>query len=155
MLQKIILILSCYLVIACAGPPLPNHIRVSGRYPTKILLKNTQNQYVRLNDKPPYYLIADAEAAQADTFYFCDLGRNIIALRAKGQYVSVYQPLKNQAVLRQKHIDNWEKLTLEKQEGLVSFKGWNNLYLKPTNNHILAASSATLTDACLFQIIEL
>jgi hypothetical protein len=155
MLQKIILILSCYLVISCAGPPLPNHIRVSGLYPTKIILKNSQDQYIRIDDKPPYYLIADAQAAQADTFYFCDLGRNTVALKAKDQYVTVYLPLDNQAVLRQEHIDHWEKLTLEKHEDLVSFKAWNNLYLKPTNNHILAASSATLTDACLFQIIEL
>lgn len=155
MLQKIILVISCCLVISCAGPPLPNHIRVSGLYPTKILLKNTQNQYIRLNDKPPYYLIADAEIAQADTFYFCDLGRNTVALKAKDQYVSVYHPLENQAILRQKHIDNWEKLTLEKHENLISFKGWNNLYLKPVSNNILSASSLTLTDSCLFTMIEL
>lgn len=155
MLQKTILSLSCYLLIACAGPPLPSHIRVSSLSPTKILLKNTQNQYIRLNDKPPYYLISDAKIAQADTFYFCDLGRNTVALKAKDQYVSIYLPSQNQAILRQKHIDNWEKLTLEKQEGLVSFKGCNNLYLKPTSNNVLSASSLTLTDSCLFTMIEL
>lgn len=72
-------------------PPPQSH-QSQRSLPTKILLKSTQNQYVRLNDKPPYYLITDAQIAQTDTFYFCDLGRNIVALKAKGQYVSVYQP---------------------------------------------------------------
>lgn len=156
MLQKIILILSWSLIISCAGPPPPGHKRTSGLYPTKIILKNAKNQYVRLNNEPPYYLIADApEMNQADTFYLCDLGRNLVALKAKEQYVSIFMPSENQAILRQEHIDLWEKLTLEKHGDLISFKAWNDLYLQPNNDHILAASSLTITDSCLFQVIEL
>ena len=155
MLQKIILILSCYFAISCAGPPPENHIRASGLSPTRIVLKNAQNQYVRLNAKPPYYLIADAEETKADTFYCCDLGHNLVALKARDHYVTIYLPLKNEAVLRQNHIDVWEKLTLEKHGHLRSLKGCNDLYLQPTDGNILTASSAILTDACLFQMIEL
>lgn len=156
MLQKIILILSCGLILACAGPPPEGHTRTSSLYPTKIILKTAKNQYVRLNNKPPYYLIADVtEKNQADTFYLCDLGRNLVALKAKEQYVSIYLPSKNQAILRQDHIDLWEKLTLEKQGDLIGLKGCNELYLQPTSGGILAAYSPTLSDSCLFQIIEL
>lgn len=156
MLQKIFLILSSYFVISCAGPPLPNHPRVSGLYPPKILLKSSLNQYVRLSATPPYYLIADvSDPVQADTFYFCDLGRNMVALKAKELYVSIFLPSNNQAILRQVHIDSWEKLTLEKQEQFVSFKAHNDMYLQPSDKNILTASSKTRIDSCLFQIIEL
>jgi hypothetical protein len=156
MLQKIILILSCSLVIACAGPPPEGHTRTSSLYPTKIILKTAKNNYVRLNDKPPYYLIADVtEKNLADTFYFCDLGRNLVALKAKEQYVSIYLHSENQAILRQNRIDLWEKLTLEKQGDFISLKAWNKLYVQPSSGNVLAASSSTLTDSCLFQIIEL
>lgn len=156
MLQKIILILIWSFIISCAGPPPPGHRRTSGLYPTKIILKNAKSQYVRLNDEAPYYLIADApNISQADTFYLCDLGRNLFALKARDQYVSIFLPSENQAILRQEYIDLWEKLTLEKQEDLIGFKACNDLYLQPTSDNIVAASSATLTDSCLFQMIEL
>ena len=155
MLQKIILIFIFGLLVACAGPPPPGHTRTSGFYPTPIILKDANNQYVRLNNEPPYYLIADAQKSKADTFYLCELGHNLVALKARDQYVSVFLPSKNQAILRQDYIDLWEKLTLEKHEDLISFKACNESYLQANNDHILAASSSTLSDSCLFQMIEL
>ncbi|WP_052598191.1 hypothetical protein [Aureispira sp. CCB-QB1] len=156
MLNKILLISTCYFLIACAGPPPANHIRASGFSPSKILLKNSKNQFVRLASEPPYYLIADAlQSSDADTFQLCNLGHDIIALKAKDQYVTVHLQLNNQAILRQKHIDHWERLTLEKHHRLASFKGCNGKYLCPSNENILAAIGSNVTTQCLFQIIEL
>lgn len=156
MLQKILFLLLNSIIIACSGPPPNNHPRATGLSPKKILLKNQSNNYIRLHQQTPYILIADSpKLDQADTFNLCNLNNDIVSLESKGLYVTVHLQQKNQAILRQKHIETWEKLTLEKHGDLVAFKGCNNKYLCPSDRNVIAATSSTLQSSCLFRIIEL
>ncbi|BDS13320.1 fascin domain-containing protein [Aureispira anguillae] len=154
-----ILMIFCCLLLAsrCAGPPPSNHVRACNLNPKKILLQSSSSRYVRLADQAPFLLIADAKhPALADTFCLCNLEHNRISLRAKRRYVTIHLSKNNQAIARQKHIDSWERINLEKKGDQVTFKAINDYYLEPSDSSfILAASSPQPSSNCLFNIIEL
>lgn len=156
-MQLRILLLCIALTVRCAGSPPPYHHRATGVFLKPILLKTSNDTYVRLNSQPPFFLIADTKVkALADTFHFCDLNNNAIALEAREQYVSIYLANKNQAILRQTYIGSWEQLQLEKKENYVCFRAVNDLYVNHANNdHILVAQSRIPSDSCHFIIVEL
>jgi len=141
---KFFILATISILMSCAGPAPDKHKRAVGLWPQKVLLKDYQGRYIRLEGEHNPILIADQkDVTTADTFYLIDLGRKIASLQSmKEQYVSVHLQKGNIAIARQTHIDSWEKLYIERSGNQVVFQSVANLqYLAPdvNNKNIITA----------------
>lgn len=145
----------------CAGSVPPGHARASGFFSKKILIQSAEGLFVRIDNSKNAELIADAPTeAEADTFYFCDLGNDVLGLQAmNGLYIAVHLGHKNQMVVHQIEILDWERLIFYTDEKGTVFRAANNYrYILPdnTNGKILTAMGTTVENPlCYFKVIKI
>lgn len=152
------LLLLCLHLSSCAGTPPQNHARAAGLNPPKVLLKTTENRFVRLTEQTPngQSLAANTlQVSDADTFYLVDLGNDIIGFQTlDGRYFSCFLHQDSALLARPVFIGNWEKFQRWYVDNDMVLQGVEGLFwsVNATNNYKISGSSdeAKLT---LFHII--